>query len=170
MGRTRRFLGDWWQRYHRWMYRGGRPNGWARPQNALSAKLFAKGMFGAERVVTMAVPGRRTGRVVAFPLVVADYEGNRFLVAMLGENTNWVRNVRAAGGHCVLRHGRVEAVRLAEVDPADRAPVLRRYLAVAPGARPHFPIDRWAPLAEFERIAPTIPVFRITSDDGTPGA
>jgi hypothetical protein len=150
------------------MYRGGRPNRWARPQNAVSAFLFAKGMIGAERVVTMEVPGRRTGRVVSFPLVVADYEGNRYLVAMLGESTNWVRNVRAAGGRCVLRHGRAEAVRLAEVDAADRAPVLRRYRAVAPGARPHFPIDRRAPLAEFERIAPGIPVFRITSDGEAP--
>lgn len=144
------------------MYRGGRPNRWARPQNALSAYLFARGVMGAERVVTLEVPGRRTGRVLSLPLVVADHEGQRYLVAMLGENANWVRNVRAAGGQAVLRHGRTEAVRLVEVDPGDRAPILRRYLDVAPGGRPHFPIDRGAPLAEFERIASGIPVFRIT--------
>lgn len=54
---------------------------------------------------------------------------------MLGEDANWVRNVRAAGGRAVLRHGRREAVMLEDVEPAQRAPVLRRYLAVAPGAR-----------------------------------
>jgi deazaflavin-dependent oxidoreductase (nitroreductase family) len=118
--------------------------------------------MGAECVVTLEVPGRRTGRVVSLPLVVADHEGQRYLVAMLGENANWVRNVRAAGGQAVLRHGRTEAVRLVEVDPGDRAPILRRYLDVAPGGRPHFPIDRGAPLAEFEQIASEIPVFRIT--------
>ena len=40
--------------------------------------------------------------------------------------------------------------------------ILRRYLALAPGARAHIPIDRHAPLEQFERIAPQIPVFRIT--------
>ncbi|GAB3888466.1 hypothetical protein GCM10029964_056160 [Kibdelosporangium lantanae] len=114
--------------------------------------------------------GRSTGRVISFPVVVADYEGERYLVSMLGERANWVRNVRAAEGRAVLRHGRREAVRLAEVDPDARAAILRRYLAVAPGARPHVPMDRGASLAEFERIAPRIPVFRITPDTRTPAA
>ena len=45
-----------------------------------------------------------------------------------------------------------------------RAPILRRYLQVAPGARPHIPLDRRAPLAEFERIAALYPVFRVDAD------
>lgn len=165
---SRGSLAERWARYRRWMYRGGRPNRWARPQNAFAAILFASGLMGSRRVVTMDVPGRRSGRVISFPLAIADLEGERYLVAMLGEKTNWVRNVRAAGGRVVLRHGRQEVVRLVEVDPADRAPILRRYLAVAPGARPHLPVDRHAPLAEFDRIAPGIPVFRITTDPPTP--
>ena len=52
-------------------------------------------------------------------------------------------------------------VYLEEVEPGDRAPILRRYLEVAPGARPHLPVDRHAPLAEFERIADQYPVFWI---------
>jgi hypothetical protein len=80
---------------------------------------------------------------------------------MLGKDANWVRNVRAAGGRAVLRRGGREQVRLEEVEPGDRAPILRRYLAVAPGARPHLPVDRRAPLAEFDRIAGQYPVFRI---------
>jgi hypothetical protein len=78
------------------------------------------------------------------------------------------RNVRAAGGRAVLRHGRREAVRLEEVDPGARAPILRRYLALAPGARAHIPVDRRAPLEEFDRIAAQIPVFRITADQPDP--
>jgi hypothetical protein len=77
---------------------------------------------------------------------------------------NWVRNLRAADGHAVLRHGRSETIRLTEVPAADRAPILRRYLQVAPGARPHIPVDRKAPLADFEPISPDYPVFRITAD------
>ncbi|MEU7864007.1 hypothetical protein [Nonomuraea sp. NPDC049141] len=115
------------------------------------------------RLVTLEVPGRLSGRVISFPLVVADYQGERYLVAMLGQNANWVRNLHAVQGRAVLRHGRRERVRLDEVEPSLRAPILRRYLACAPGARPHIPVDRRAPLEEFERIAHRIPVFRITA-------
>ena len=31
--------------------------------------------------------------------------GKPCLVSMLGENVNWVYNLRAAGGRAVLRHG-----------------------------------------------------------------
>ena len=80
---------------------------------------------------------------------------------MLGEETNWVRNVKAAGGNVTLRHGRREEVRLEEVAADRRAPVLKAYLKRAPGARAHLPIDKDAPLAEFERVSPRFPVFRV---------
>jgi hypothetical protein len=99
--------------------------------------------------------------------MVADYEGERYLVPMLGEGANWVANVRAAGGRAVLRRGRAETVRLEEVDERDRAPILKRYLEIAPAARPHIPVDRGAPLAEFERVADRYPVFHVVP---TPGA
>ena len=70
-----------------------------------------------------------------------------------------MRNVRAAGGRAMLRHGRREIVRLEEIDPGARAPILRRYLALAPGARAHVPVDRRAPLGEFDRIAAGYPTF-----------
>ncbi|TMR93610.1 nitroreductase/quinone reductase family protein [Nonomuraea basaltis] len=118
-------------RWHRWLYRGGRPNRVARAMNRAWAVVHSSGLVG--RLVTLEVAGRRTGRVISFPLVAADYEGERYLVAMVGQNANWVLNVRAAGGRAVLRHGRRRHVRLEEVAPALRAPILRRYLALAPG-------------------------------------
>jgi hypothetical protein len=80
---------------------------------------------------------------------------------MLGNDCNWVRNVRAAGGMVTIRHGRARPRHLAEVPVAERAPILKRYLQKVPGARPHIPLDRNAPLAEFEAIAATYPVFRV---------
>jgi hypothetical protein len=109
------------------------------------------------------VIGRRSGHVISFPIVITEFEGARYVVAMLGRNTNWVRNVRAAGGMAVLRHGQQESVHLDEVDPSVCAPILKRYLEIAPGARPHFPLDRRAPLSEFERISAQFPVFRTTT-------
>ena len=149
--------------YLRWLYRGGHPNRFARLQNRASAMVFAAGM-APRRAAELQIRGRRSGRVISFPVAIADVEKDRYLVSMLGANVNWVRNLKAAGGHAVLRHGRCERVRLEEVEPGDRAPILRRYLEVAPGARPHIPVDRKAPLEEFARIAADYPVFRIRSD------
>jgi deazaflavin-dependent oxidoreductase (nitroreductase family) len=126
----------------------------------MSAIAFAAGIW-PKRVASLEVRGRRSGRMISFPVVIADYGGERYLVAMLGNNTNWVRNLSASGGEAVLRHGRREAVHLDEVPPDERPPILRRYLQVAPGARAHIPVDQNASLEEFESIAPAIPVFGI---------
>jgi quinol monooxygenase YgiN len=149
------------QRLHwvkRWMYRTGRPGALARAANRISAAQFSAGILSPARAVTLEVPGRRTGRLVSFPVVVADYQGGRYVVSMLGNDANWVRNVRAAGGLAALRRGTREQVQLEEVEPGDRAPILR----------PHLPVDPDAPLEEFERIADQFPVFRIIP--AAPGA
>ena len=147
----------------RWMYGDKRPNRVAALLNRGTAAVVAAGI-GPKRIVRLEVRGRRTGRRLSFPVVIADYKGQRYLVAMLGKQANWVRNVHAAGGRAVLRHGRRDEVALEEVDPSMRAPILRRYLEVAPGARAHFPIDQGAPLEQFEQIAEQYPVFRICVD------
>jgi deazaflavin-dependent oxidoreductase (nitroreductase family) len=152
----------------RWMYRGKHPNRLARLMNDASARMATAGI-GPAQMSTLEVAGRRTGKTVSFPVVVADYQGERYLVSMLGDDTNWVRNVRAAGGRAVLRHGNREVIQLDEVDPGERAPILRRYLERAPGARPHIPVDRRAPVQEFERIAAQYPVFHVTVPEGTGG-
>ena len=144
----------------RWLYRGGRPNRVAKALNRLSSRMAASGR-APEQLYSLEVRGRRSGRTISFPVVVANHESERYLVAMLGEGVNWVANVRAADGHAVLRHGGVEDVVLEEVDPRDRAPIIKSYLEVAPGARPHIPVDPSAPVDEFEPIAADHPVFRI---------
>jgi len=146
--------------YLRWLYRGGRPSRFAQMQNRLSAVAFSAGLMPS-RAGALEVRGRRSGKAVSLPVVITDYEGERYLVSMLGSEANWVRNLEADGGRAELRHGRRESVSLVEVDPALRAPILRRYLALAPGARPHIPVDRTARLRAFEAIAADYPVFRI---------
>jgi hypothetical protein len=148
----------------RWFYAGGRPNRVARILNRFTAAVSARGV-GPEYLVALEVPGRRSGGIVSLPLVVAVVDGERYLVSMLGEDVNWVRNVRAAGGNVALRHGRREHVRLEEVGPDRRAPVLKAYLKRATNANAHVPIDKDAPLEEFERLAPRFPVFRIVPRD-----
>ena len=144
----------------KWFYRGGHPNRVARILNRFGAAVYALGI-APNYLVTLEVPGRRSGRIISFPLVMVVVGGERYLVSMLGEQVNWVRNVQAAGGNVTLRHGRREEVRLEEVAADQRAPVLKAYLQRAPGARPHLPIDKDAPLTEFERVSPHFPVFRV---------
>lgn len=145
----------------RWMYRGPRPNRLARAMNAFGAWQYSRGWLTLGRAATLEVTGRRSGNRVSVPVVIADYDGSRYLVSMLGERANWVRNVRAAEGAVTLRQGAAHDVRLVEMPAEQRAPILKRYLDLAPGARPHVEVSRTAPLAEFERVADRYPVFRI---------
>ncbi|MEV0428201.1 nitroreductase/quinone reductase family protein [Micromonospora sp. NPDC050495] len=142
------------------MYAGGRADATARRFARVWAVVQGAGLL-PRRWVTLEVRGRRTGRRTRFPLGMADWQGEWYLVPMLGEDCNWVRNVRAAGGRATIRHGRARACRLIEVPVAERAPILKRYLQKVPGARPHMPVDRHAPLAEFAAIAPRYPAFRV---------
>ena len=152
----------------RWFYRGGRPNRVARALDRCTAALYARGV-GPDHLLTLEVPGRRSGRTISLPLVMAVVGGERYLVSMLGEKANWVRNVRAAGGDVTIRHGRREEARLEEVAPDQRAPVLKAYLKRAPNARAHLPVDKDAPLAEFERVSPGFPVFRVVPKERSVG-
>ncbi len=149
------------KQFHQWLYRGNHPNPLARIQNRGWALLHSLGI-APNYLVTLEVVGRRSGRVISFPLAMVLLDGERYLVSMLGANATWVRNVRAAGGQAILRHGRSEQVLLEEVAVEKRARVLKAYLHIAPGARPHIPVDKDAPLKEFEKIAAAYPVFRLT--------
>jgi deazaflavin-dependent oxidoreductase (nitroreductase family) len=145
----------------RWIYRGAGPNRLGLVLNRVQTWLTAAGI-GPERGQTLEVRGRSSGQPRTVPVVVADLGGRRYLVSMLGERAGWVANVRAAQGAATLiaRRDR-EDVRLVEVPVEDRAPILRRYLQLAPGGRPHIPVDRHAPEAAFRDIAPDFPVFAV---------
>lgn len=119
-------------------------------------------------VVTLEVPGRRTGVVRRTNLVQAERGGRHYLVSVTGES-EWVRNVRAAGGRVILGRGsRRIAVTLVEVPVEDRADVLRAYLhrpgrapgspAVGTEAREFFGVDD---LARLGGVAHRHPVFEV---------
>jgi hypothetical protein len=144
----------------KWMYRGGHPNWLATLLNRFWAMVHSLGV-APNSMVTLEVPGRRSGRIISLPLAMAVVDGERYLVSMLGTKATWVQNVKAAGGQVTLRHGRREVVRLEEVAVDRRAPIIKAYLQRAPGARPHIPVDKDAPLDAFERIAAEFPAFHV---------
>ncbi|MCX9193548.1 nitroreductase family deazaflavin-dependent oxidoreductase [Carbonactinospora thermoautotrophica] len=80
--------------------------------------------FGA--ATTLVVRARVTGKTQAVPVNVLDYEGGRYLVAVRGE-TQWVRNLRAAGECELRRRGQVYRYVAEEVPVEDREPVIAAY-------------------------------------------
>lgn len=142
------------------MYRGGRPNIMARVINSLTARIHSTGV-ARDYLVTLEVVGRKSGKVISFPLAMAVVDGERYLVSMLGPEANWVQNLKSTGYQATLRHGITERIHLQEIEVAKRPPILKAYLKIAPGARPHIPVSMDAPPAEYEAVAADYPVFRV---------
>ena len=121
-------------------------------------------------VITLEVPGRRTGVIRRTVMVRASCDGDHYLVALAGES-EWVRNVRAASGRVVIGRRRRHAAKLVELPPQQRAPVIRAYLgrwgrragskAMASEARNYFGVSADASLEEIQGVAEHYPVFRI---------
>jgi hypothetical protein len=151
---------DAFRRGNRIYYRDGRAT-WAGIAFARFWTLLSGIGLTPPFLVSLETIGSQSGRRRAVPMVVAAYDGHDYLVAMLGERSPWVHNVRAAGGQAWLRRGRLRAVHLVEVPVSERAPIIRAYLRLAAGARPHIPVATDAPPEAFEAVASTHPVFRI---------
>jgi deazaflavin-dependent oxidoreductase (nitroreductase family) len=107
------------------------------------------------------VRGRNSGRMRSNPIVIATVDDKRYLVSMLGPESDWVKNVEAAHGDAVIRQGPRRRVHLVAVPVEQRAPILREYVRIASSGRRHFPVAADAPLSEFVAIAGRYPVYRI---------
>ena len=73
------------------------------------------------------VRGRTSGQWRSNPVNVLTHDGRRYLVAPRG-HTQWVRNLRAAGGGELRVGKRVEKFTATEVADAEKPGVLRAYL------------------------------------------
>jgi hypothetical protein len=115
--------------------------------------------------LTLQVKDRHNGRLRSTVLVPAQYEGERYLVSMLGDGSEWVQNVRAACGEAFIKRGWTHEITLAEVPPKHRAPILKAWSQIATSGRKHLPVPYDAPVSAFEAIAADYPVFRIDGAD-----
>ena len=75
----------------------------------------------------LAVKGRTSGEWRTTPVNLLTHDGRRYLVAARGE-TQWVRNLRAAGTGELRVGKRTETFRGRELADDEKAPVLRAYL------------------------------------------
>ena len=113
----------------------------------------------------LAVRGRTSGEWRTTPVNPLTIGDDTYLVAPRG-TTDWVRNIRVAGGGELRRGRRRDAITVVEITDDDvKVPILRTYLrtwkmevgAFFDGVGPD------APDAELQRIAPGYPVFRVTA-------
>lgn len=159
----------------RWLtrvsYKQGRPTATGRAVNRSWSWLVSNGLtpsvWPGKPVIgpaTVETTGRHSGRRCSNMVTWVEYEGERYLVSMLGERSDWVRNSRAAGGEAVIRHGKRRSVRLEEVPVAARAPIIQAWFQrTAQATQHHLGIAAGAGIEDFERIVPDHPVFRIVS-------
>ncbi|MEJ3652778.1 nitroreductase/quinone reductase family protein [Actinomycetes bacterium KLBMP 9759] len=110
----------------------------------------------------LAVRGRRSGEWRTVPVNLLTLDGQRYLVAPRG-HTQWVRNMRAAGGGELRLGRRAEPFTVVELDDEVKVPVLRAYLK-----RWGWEVGRFfegvtasATDDELRAIAPGFPVFRV---------
>jgi len=94
--------------------------------NPLVAWLARHGL-GPGGAAVLEVRGRRSGELRTTPVNPLTLDGERYLLAPRGE-TEWVRNIRVAGGGALItRQGREEFA-VAEVADAEKIPIIRAYL------------------------------------------
>ncbi|GHF57505.1 nitroreductase family deazaflavin-dependent oxidoreductase [Streptomyces thermodiastaticus] len=111
----------------------------------------------------LTVRGRVSGTPQRLPVNPHTHEGARYLVSARG-HSQWVRNMRAAGGG-ELRVGRtVRPFRAVEVPDAEKVPVLRSYLRRWGWQVGTFfdGVTAASSDEEIARVAADHPVFRIT--------
>ncbi|MBV8162376.1 MAG: nitroreductase family deazaflavin-dependent oxidoreductase [Acidimicrobiia bacterium] len=108
------------------------------------------------------VRGRTSGAWRTTPVNVLTLDGRRYLVAPRGE-TQWVKNIRHAGGGELQLGRRREAIGVVELPDADKPAVLRAYLKRWKAEVGVFfgGVNATSPEEDVRRIAPDHPVFMI---------
>jgi deazaflavin-dependent oxidoreductase (nitroreductase family) len=122
--------------------------------------------IGVQGSQTLAVRGRKSGELRTNPVNPFELGGRTYLLSPRG-TTQWVRNLRAAGGEGELRSGRkVRRFHADEVPDTEKLPLLRLYMDKwSWEVKGFMGIDSDAPDEELRRIAPDHPAFVISFDD-----
>ena len=141
----------------------GKLPGWLPFMNRV-VRAFSRIGLSLGPVQVLTVPGRRTGAPRTTPVSPLTVDGHRYVIAGLPES-DWARNVRAAGHGELARGRRRSAVTLSEVtDLAERREVMRAFPREVRGGVSFFirlGLVTKADPDEFAAAADRVAVFRI---------
>ncbi len=117
------------------------------------------------------VKGRKSGEIRSTVVNLLDLDGQQYLVAPRG-TTEWVKNLRAAGGGELRVGRRVEGFEAEELADSEKVAVLRAYLTRWKWEVGQFfqGVGPDAPDAEIAAIAPGYPIFLIKGPSAGAGA
>jgi deazaflavin-dependent oxidoreductase (nitroreductase family) len=105
---------------------------WVTAFNPVSRRVLGAGVpLGPNALLT--VPGRRSGVPRTTPLAIIDRSGHRWVWAPWGDS-DWVKNLRAAGRATLSVRGRTEEVTAYELDDHERIAFFRNVLAPYAGS------------------------------------
>lgn len=149
------------------------PAAWYQRLNRIGVVLTTLGLAPRD-AVTLQVRGRQTGKTRRIPILRTRHSGHDYLVALAGES-QWVRNVRVARGHAIIRRRNKRDVLLEELPAADRAEIIAEYLHTARRrsgeasasnqAHHYFGLNTNPSIDDIESIVDYYPVFRINYTD-----
>ena len=123
--------------------------------------LFVGIGLGPKDYYILEVHGRKSGRVYATPVSIVEHSGHWYVVAPRG-TTQWVRNARTTGRITLRAGSKRNQFELREIPAADRAPILKSYLACyTKFVQRYFQVRNGAPEAEFATVADGYPVFEL---------
>ncbi len=95
--------------------------------NAVAKPLLALGVpMGSDILLT--VPGRRSGLPRTTPVTICEHGGRRGFISPFGE-TNWARNLRAAGRGTIRFGRRREEIRAVELDREEAVRFIKEVIA-----------------------------------------
>jgi deazaflavin-dependent oxidoreductase (nitroreductase family) len=114
----------------------------------------------------LAVRGRKSGELRTNPVNLLTHDGRRYLVAPRG-NTQWVRNLRAAGEGELRVGRRVERFVPTELSDDEKPEILRSYLRRWKMEVGVFfdGVNAKASDEKLREMAPGYPIFLITAKD-----
>lgn len=146
--------------------------GWLRPANRVVKILQKIGLtLGTIHVLT--VPGRKSGEPRSTPVSPLTVDGRRYIIAGLPES-DWARNVRAAGRGTLAKGRTTTTVSLTEVlDPQERLLVVSSFPREVPHGVQFFVrigLVKTGTEAEFAAVSDKVAVFEVGAPLGFPSS
>ena len=119
------------------------------------------GVYGSR---VLEVRGRKSGEWRSTPVNLLTVDGVQYLVAPRG-HTQWVRNIRVAGGGRLRLGRRVQDIQVTELGDEVKPPILRAYLKKWAWEVGMFfdGVNAKSSDDDLRRIAPDHPIFKLES-------
>lgn len=114
----------------------------------------------------LGVQGRKSGKIYSTPVyIVMEDNSKRFLVSPYGE-VAWVKNARAVGKITLTKGAETKEYKISELPFQESAPILKKYLKLAPITQPYFDAKPDSPVESFIAEASRHPVFELSTGLG----